>query len=340
MSRHFFLVAVLIACAGCSGGGGGSGGPPDFVPPPPPDYEPPVPGLYSTQLVDGSGTLRVFDYYVPTALPEDAPVLILLHSGGQNRISVIDGTSGSTAWRDVAEDNGVLLIIPNGTDGIGDPDATAARWNDCRSDEDAGTDADDIAFLDALIDWAVTEPDFVLDEDRVYIAGAANGGLMGFRAALELGERLAGVATFIANRAAIPDPSCLRAEAEVTPVPVSMLVWVGTQDLVMPFEGGDVSLGIGGTVVSAIETVNFWILRNQTSDAEPEFTYPDIDPTDGSTVIGERFVFGADGSEVLFVTVLGGGHSMPSLRYPSAGRQNRDVESATEAWAFLSTQTR
>lgn len=334
MYRRFLLLAVLITAAACSR----SGSPTDFVPPPPPDYVPPDPGLVANnEIDDGSGTLRYFDYYVPTDLPEDAPVLILLHGGGGNRVSVVNGTSGSTGWMDVAEENGVLLIIPNGTDSIGDADGVFANWNDCRDDQTGGSDADDILFLDALIDWALVQPEFVLDEDRVYIAGSSNGGLMGFRVALELGDRLAGVATFIANRPASPDASCLLAESQVDPDPVSMIVWVGTQDLVMPFEGGDVNFGNGGTVVSAIETVNFWILRNQTSDAEPEFTYPDLDPLDGSTVIAERFIRGTNDSEVLFVTVLGGGHSMPSLRYPA---QNRDVEGTTEAWEFLRTQRR
>lgn len=339
MIRRFLSLALLPVFAACSG----SGSPTDFVPPPPPDYVPPASGLFADNVidVDGEGTLRYFNYYVPPDLPENAPVLILLHSGGGNRTSVINGVGGSTGWRDVAEENGVLLILPNGTGFDGDPDAAIASWNDCRDDEDAGSTADDVAFLDALIDWALLEPDFVLDEDRVYVAGEANGGLMGYRAALELGDRLAGVATFIANRPASPEASCVRAENEISPEPVSMIAWVGTADTVMPFAGGDVSLGTGGTVLSAIETLNFWILRNQTSDVEPAFTYPDLDPTDGSTVISERYVFGADNSEVLYVTVLGGGHSMPTIRYTTlVGSENRDVESTTEAWAFLSTQRR
>lgn len=335
MVRRYLSVVLLPVLAACSGSS--SPPPPVFDPP---VYTPPTPGLFAGNTISVNASERVFDYYVPLDLPENAPLLIVFHGGGQNRSSVIDGTGGATGWVDVADDNGVLLILPNGTDNLGNADASAAFWNDCRVDRTGGSVADDTAFLNGLIDWALLNDNFLVDAERVYVAGASNGGLMGFRAALEAGDRLAGVATFIANQAALPDELCLAAENETAPEPVSMLIWLGTEDLLMPFDGGEVGLGDRGTVLSALETVNFWIARNQTTETEPVMAYPDLDPTDGSTVVGERYVGGADDSEVMFVTVIGGGHSMPSLRYPSAGRQNRDVESAVEAWAFLSTQTR
>ena len=341
-SLSLFVITLCVAsCSDSSGSNGGPTDPPLFVSPDP-DYTPPIPGLYSNIEIDvvGDGDVRYFDYFVPTDLPANAPVLIVLHGGGQNRTSVIDGRSGSSAWREVAEDNKVLLILPNGTGVDGDTNATVAWWNDCRIDQINGAEADDVAFLDALIDWAFLRPEFILEPERVYVAGEANGGLMAYRAALELSDSVAAAAAFIANRAANPDTSCATAEDESDPEPVSIAVWVGTQDVVMPFEGGDVLGGAGGSVVSAIETADFWNLRNQTSTSEPVFSYPDLDPGDFSTVISERFIEGTDDSEVLYVTVLGGGHSMPSIRYPSGGQQNRDVESAEEAWAFLSTQRR
>ncbi len=307
---------------------------------PPVTYTPPAPGLRSDNTLSVSGTTRYFDYYVPPALPEDAPVLILLHGGSQNKTSVIDGTTGSSAWLSVAESEAVLLVVPNGTGADGDPNAVSASWNDCRSDQVSGSNADDVAFVAALIDWALNEPSFVVDETRVYVAGASNGGLMSYRAALELGGRIAGIAAFIANSPVNLDPSCEAAVNDPNPAPVSVFICNGTADVLMPFNGGTVALGDGGEVTSSLERREFWRARNSTTQPLLPVVYPDIDTTDNSTVVGADYVGGTAGAAVSWLTVFGGGHTMPSLVYFSSGAQNRDIESAAIAWEFLQDKRR
>ncbi|MDJ0748803.1 MAG: PHB depolymerase family esterase [Woeseiaceae bacterium] len=323
--------------AGCSSSGS------DTPPPqaPPAAYTPPPPGLRSDNTLSVSGTTRYFDYYVPPALPEDAPVLILLHGGTQNKTRVIDGTSGSSGWLSVAESEAVLLVVPNGTGADGDPNAVSASWNDCRSDQVSGSSADDVAFIAALIDWAANEQSLVVDENRVYVAGASNGGMMSYRAALELGDRIAGIAAFIANNPANLDPSCEAAVNDPDPAPVSVFICNGTADVLMPFNGGTVALGSGGQVTSSLETRDFWRARNSTTRSLPPVVYPNIDPTDNSTVVGADYVGGTGAAAVSWLTVFAGGHTMPSLRFFSpTGAQNRDIESAVVAWEFLQDKRR
>lgn len=335
--RRLLSVALLgAALTGCTSSDSDTPPPQD----PPAAYTPPAPGLRADNTLSVSGTTRYFDYYVPPALPEDAPVLILLHGGTQNKTQVLDGTTGSSGWLSVAESEAVLLIVPNGTGADGDTNAAYANWNDCRSDQVSGSNEDDVAFIATLIDWALNEPSLVVDEDRIYVAGASNGGLMSYRAALELGDRIAGIAAFIANNPVNLDPSCETAVNDPNPAPVSVLICNGTADALMPFNGGTVALGNGGEVTSSLETREFWRMRNSTTQPLPPVVYPDIDPTDNSTIVRADYVGGTGGAAVSWLTVFAGGHTMPSLRFFSAGAQNRDIESAAVAWAFLQDKRR
>lgn len=336
-ARKLTAIALAGLLAGCSSGGGDRGiDTGDDAP----AYTPPTPGLRADVTIEAGGRTRYFDYVVPSGVGVDAPLVILLHGGTQNKSSVVDGTSGATAWLDVAEANGLLLVIPNGTGANGDTNAASARWNDCRSDQQSGSEEDDVAFVSALIDWAQANPDFRLDPDRVYVTGASNGGLMSYRVALELGDKVAAIAAFIANNPLNYDQPCIDAINTTPREPVSVFMLNGTVDVLMPYFGGEVAFGTGGFVDSAVNTSEFWRNWNAAPVALPPFSYPDADPTDGSTVIAETFDGGQDGSAVRFLTVIGGGHTIPSLTYFSTGNQNRDIEGAAEAWAFLEVQRR
>lgn len=114
----------------------------------------------------------------------------------------------------------------------------------------------------------------------------------------------------------------------------------------MPWKGGTVKKG--GSVLSAKETLHFWIRHNSTATV-PAITrrFKDLDPQDGSVIRSDLFHKGCNGTEVLFLTVKGGGHTIPSIKHllrPAVemivGRQNHDMESANEAWDFLTRQSR
>ena len=70
--------------------------------------------------------------------------------------------------------------------------------------------------------------------DRVYVAGASNGGMMALRLACERTGRLAAVAVVIANQ---PWPQVERCRPTV---PLPLILINGTDDPLMPWGGGPV----------------------------------------------------------------------------------------------------
>ena len=299
-----------------------------------------TPGWHGDLWLEHDGGPRWFRVYVPRELRSPAPVVVLLHGGTQSMRAIFRPNSGGTrGWTEVADDEGFLLVVPNGVDATtGDPSGDDQNWNDCRGDATMSeTGADDVGFIAALLDWVEVRYD--VDPDRVYATGSSNGGQMSFRLALELRHRFAAIATFIANWAAVPECS-----EPWGPVPVQMVN--GTADAYQRWDGGGVP-GDRGTVVSVAETLALWLDINE-AGAEPveDRPLPDRDPTDGSTLHLQRFEGAA---EVVLVTVDGGGHTMPSIAHPvsawirvllNLGSQNRDVEGSRLAWEFLDGHSR
>ena len=117
-----------------------------------------------------------------------------------------------------------------------------------------------------------------------------------------------------------------------------MLIVNGTDDPLMPYEGGSIAPAFGGlgTVASAEATRDYWVGVNQADTTQRRVEQlPDRDPSDGSVVICETDPpAGRSGAEVRFCRVEGGGHIMPSTEHRLRGRQNHDVEGARLAWSF------
>ncbi len=103
--------------------------------------------------------------------------------------SIFSPLSDSTStWLRIAEQEGIVLVVPNGVNAeTGDTYGNDQNWNDLRSDTAAGQHVvDDVGFLLALLERVVSELE--LDQPRVFVTGASNGGMMTFRMLLEAPE--------------------------------------------------------------------------------------------------------------------------------------------------------
>lgn len=286
-----------------------------------------------------SGVDRWYRVYVPNALPGNAPMVLLLHGGTESMRTIFDEKHGATReWLSVAEREKFLLVVPNGTNGrTGDTRGDRQNWNDLRSNpSESQSQADDVGFVSALLNRI--EAEYGIDPKRIYVSGASNGGMMTYRLLIELPERFAAGAAFIAHLPRETDR--LRPPARAVP----LMIWSGTLDPLMKFHGGEL-IGGRGRVRSAQETVAWWQQANRADAQKAQArTLPDVDPGDGCRV--EQTVYPAltGGAPVVFYRADGGGHSLPTRQsIPSGGRIRqrligptcRDVEGAQLAWEFL-----
>ena len=283
--------------------------------------------------------------HVLLALPEGAhpgkhPLIILLHGHGGTASQLL-GLQRSAAplsvWRDIADREGWVVAAPRGLDGSDN----MPGWNDCRKDAASNPTADDVALIGAIIDREVAQDN--VDPDRVFVMGMSNGAMMTFRAAQELGNRLAGFATVSGSMAAV-------SECAAPKTPLSALIISGTADPIVPYGGGDVRiLGMPrGSVIPVEQTVKNWrIFDGLAAQPTSVATLPHLDRSDPTSVT--RTVWGKDptGLQVEFLRIDGGGHVEPSpsqrigfLYSAVVGRQNGDVETAEEAFAFFKDKRR
>jgi len=272
-------------------------------------------------------------------IPEDSPVtpralVVLLHGGGGSAARTWEQEHGQS-WRSLADRHGFALVLPEGSEDPGDPGSH--HWNDCRFEvENAGvaTAADDVGFILAVLDWSSEQAS--IDQARIFVAGASNGGMMTYRLSLEAGERFAAAAAMIAN---LPDPS----ECQPLVKPIPMLIMNGTDDPLMPFDGGCVagSRCARGRVASTAETVGVWVESNGAKSDPLIRIAPNRVWSDGSWVIVYTYPAGENGCEVVYYEIRGGGHNVPGLEASSAARlavagpKNRDIDGTEEIWAFF-----
>jgi polyhydroxybutyrate depolymerase len=286
-----------------------------------------------------AGVTRWFDVFEPDAAENGhLAVVVLLHGGTQDKNDMRLSAPGE--YFKLADRDNFLLIIPNGSTASGATGPSGDfNWNDCRQDPGGQLpDSDDVGLISALLDWAETHYD--VDPSRLYVTGASNGGLLAYRLALELSDRIAAIGAVIAN---LPSPSqCALSEPAE---PISILIMNGTADSIMPWDGGEVRGPGGGSVLSALASRDFWRDLLQTDALPMTELLPDLHPTDAGRVTREIYSGGNDDSEIAFYSATGAGHSLPSLTHPIppiavaiVGPQNRDLEAAEEVWGFLSRQ--
>lgn len=268
-----------------------------------------------------------------------APILIVLHGGGQSMRRMFDAGAGATrGWPELARRENALLLVPNGTNpDNGDPRGDNQTWNDLRQDIARASSADDVAYILALIGWA--QATYRTDAARVYVTGASNGGMMTFRLLMEVPEPFAAGAAFVG---ALPaEDTRLKPPARPTP----LLIANGKLDPLVQWNGGEIA-GHRGQTRSVAATVAWWAAANKAA-AQPSATatLPDTDPSDACRIERRDYPAGPGGAPVTTYTMTGGGHSIPSSRYdiPKGwlvrrfiGPVCRDAEGIELAWQFLS----
>ncbi len=120
-----------------------------------------------------------------------------------------------------------------------------------------------------------------------------------------------------------------------------MLAINGTEDPLVPFEGGDVHFlkFKRGRCLSVKETIAWWVKVNGCSAEAVTKAEPDRDTDDGTTVRTETHTGGRDGTEVVLYVIDHGGHTWPGgwqyLPERLIGKTCRDFDASDVIWAFF-----
>jgi polyhydroxybutyrate depolymerase len=270
------------------------------------------------------GVPRTYTVFVPDRAAKRRaapPAVIVLHGGLQDgeRVREILGLDK------VAQREGFVAVYP---------DALRGGWRNMRRPRFGGPS--DLDFLTRLKKSLVRRG--LADPDRVFVAGVSNGGMMVQRLACEVPDAFAGYASIIAN---MPEP-LIESCAPSRPVP--MMIINGTDDRIMPHEGGPlVFRGRRGFVVSTYETAEFWRANNRCKGRPGRREMPDRDPSDGSRVTLFYSTECAGGAAVMLLRVEGGGHRVPGSPFDRAprvadrmfGPQNNDISTAEVITRFF-----
>ncbi len=179
------------------------------------------------------------------------PVVLVLH-GGAGSAAAPRERSGFDA---LAQREGFMVVYPQGTSwGQG-----RHAWNTGYLMRRQVGRADDVAFLDALIDRLISQ--YGADPKRVYMTGGSNGAMMTLVFATQRAERLAAIAPVMGAMFSF----------DVRPSrPIPILLINGALDQEVPIEGG---MSRNPVVRSAQlapyksleETLAFWLEVNRSS---------------------------------------------------------------------------
>lgn len=239
------------------------------------------PGLYRMSF-EHDGETREAVVYVPEAYDPGTPAPLMLNFHGYG------GTSEAhLQWADMrplADQDGFILAYPQGSLMEGDP-----HWNAGLDTEENKSDADDFGFFELLLDELVYA--YAIDTERVYAAGYSNGAMFAFALACYHSDQVAAVVS-------VSGAMLTETEQRCEPThPTSVLTLHGTDDSVLPYDGGE-------GILPAEDVLSYWTGFNQTA-TEPETS---TDTSDGTTIEYLSYGDGSNGTAVDHYRMVGGGH--------------------------------
>jgi polyhydroxybutyrate depolymerase len=283
----------------------------------------PLPPGDHKRVLDVNGGQRPYQVHVPpqAAPPGGFPLVLVFHGFGTN----YDTIKELCGMSETADRAGFVVAYPEGT-GSG-----VFRVFNAGSLKGSLVESlpDDVAMTARLIDDLAGT--LTINPRRVFAAGMSNGGMMCYRLAAELSDRISAVASVAGTMArGLPAP----------PRPVPVLHLHGTADRVVPLSGPPEETSDSFDFVSVDETIRFWTRVDGCTGAPVTEPCPDTQD-DGTRA--ERIEYRtADGKPmVVFIKVEGGGHTWPGRSGPAfLGKSTRDISANEIIWDFFSKHGR
>ncbi len=280
------------------------------------------------QLRTADGRTRSYRLHVPASLDPStpAPLLVALHGG----LGSSDQFRANSGFDGLAEANRFVVVYP---DGIGArADGTGPQtWNGgyCCGPA-ARQDVDDVGFVRQLLDRIATE--LPIDPTRTFAAGHSNGGIMAYRLACELSDRIVAVGV---------QAGSLGVDDCAPSTPVSVIHLHGTDDTNHPIDGG-AGTGVAGVTFRPARDAVEAIAAANGCDPSPT---PGTDPLNPDLTVS-TWTPCRDGAAVRLVVVDGATHAWmgrpasSELASGFVGEPYPDLDASRAIWSFLASHPR
>ena len=259
---------------------------------------------------------RTYIVHVPDQSSHRALILAFHGGGGRGR-----GMPLLTHFNQIADREGFVAAYPDGY---------RRYWR--HIDETRQNGVDDLGFILALIEKLTRT--YAIDPGKVYAAGISNGGFFAQRLAVEpeFSGRIGAIASVAATM-----PIYL-SQVEKLPKPISVMLIHGTDDPLVPFEGGRVRAGARRQILSATDSAKKWAQLNGCSGT-PTLSYLPDRSGDSTRVRVENFPQCRGGAEVTLCAIEGGGHTWPGgwqyLPERVIGKTSRNIDASEEIVTFF-----
>ncbi|HYB59728.1 MAG TPA: PHB depolymerase family esterase [Candidatus Acidoferrales bacterium] len=228
------------------------------------------------------GYTRTYDLHVPPQYDGKTllPLVFALHPFGSDAATFAKGTG----WNQKADAGGFFVVYPQGLEN---------SWNAgscCRPSSQQIYD--DAGFIKMLLMKLKSE--LPVNDSRVYVVGASNGGMMAYRLACDFSDDFAAIAAVSATSVV---EQCNATE------PVSVLAVHGTADTVIPYNNSTRSAS-SLPVPPAVDAISYWAQRDRTVSVSRSQVEGNVTVT--------TYSGGLRGTEVILYTLTGGTHEWPS----------------------------
>jgi polyhydroxybutyrate depolymerase len=182
---------------------------------------------------------------------------------------------------------------------------------------------DDVGFTRSLLDDLAKVAN--VDARRVYATGMSNGGLMCYRLASELSDRIAAIA---------PVAATMGSAACHPKRPVSVMHFHGTDDKFLPFAGGR---GVSQTDFFSVDhSIRAWVKADGCPEKPKVKAMPQ--KADDDTAVQRRtYGPGKEGAEVVLFVIQGGGHTWPGKtpKLQLLGKSTKNISANDLMWDFF-----
>ena len=264
-----------------------------------------------------SGETREYLLHVPASHDPAAPtpLVISLHAGATWPAHQMN----LTHWNQVADEHGFIVVYPSGNPQMF---GVVRIWQTFGAN--SGVERD-VRFIADLIDTLQSR--YNIDPTRIYADGLSNGGGLAFALSCALSDRVAAIG-MVAPAQTLPPDWCRNDR------PVPVIAFHGDADPILPYEGGPL-----GDPFNPVKPVFPPVREFVTTLAQRNDCAPDpVQSTLAPDVTRLAYQDCADGADVQFHTIIGGGHSWPGGKPPPrwrVGPTSQSIDATRVIWQFF-----